>query len=381
MTATASPVARLTRAADVIFGKTYELSLVKGYVARWGMAQAVRELIQNALDSESPFVYELIDEGDGRQALRLNSEFSTLTPQSLLLGSTSKADAEDAIGSFGEGYKIALLVLTREGFDVEVLNGDLLWRPRFRHSRTFCDEILVIDETFAVERLNRGLTFIVRGLDARDVEQIRASCLRMQESIGAIKTTEYGDILLEQPGKLYVGSLYICETDTRFGYNIKPKHLRLERDRQTVASWDLKDITLKCWYATGETERVAQMIADQVPDVEYAVYDAPELVKEECYRIFRRQHPGAVIASSPEDMKEKIEAGLTKTIYIGDGMYYAVSNSRSYRSERPAIERAQVAPHIALAAFLSAHRNEMRRPAIVALKALILEAEKKWSLK
>jgi hypothetical protein len=43
--------------------------------------------------------------------------------------------------------------------------------------------------------------------------------------------------------------------------------------------------------------------------------------------------------------------------------------------------RLVVAPHVALAAFLSAHRDEMRRPAIVAFKALIAEAQAKWVTK
>jgi hypothetical protein len=53
---------------------TYELSLVKEYVSRWGMKEAVRELIQNALDSASPFVYEFITAENNSFALRLNSE-------------------------------------------------------------------------------------------------------------------------------------------------------------------------------------------------------------------------------------------------------------------------------------------------------------------
>ena len=371
---------KLHAIATIAMGKTYELSLIKTYVASWGLAQAVRELIQNALDSDSPFVYSF-EEDDGNFSLWLNSEYSTLTPQSLLLGATSKADSDSAIGSFGEGYKIALLVLTRLGCPIDILNGDLLWTPRFRMSRTFNEEVLVIDETWLGDRSHRGLTFRLSGLSADDVESIKASCIRMQDNIGAIKRTTYGDILLDQPGMLYVGGLFICKTELKYGYNILPKFIKLERDRQTVDSYDLRDTTLKMWYDTKEHDKVALMISEEVPDVEYARYGSPELVKEECYKIFRQNNPGAFIASSPEEMKRKIEAGMTKTVYVGGGMYSAVSGSASYRSETMHLTKVAVAPHVALAAFLSAHRDEMRRPAIVAFKALILEAQKGWVAK
>ncbi len=372
-------VASLVKAKDIVFGRTFELSLVKTYVSHWGLAHAVRELIQNALDSESPFIYEFIDEGDGKVALRLNSEFTTLSPATLLLGATSKADSDEAIGSFGEGYKIALLVLTRMGYDVDMLNGDLVWRPRFRFNRAFGEEILCIDETFAPDRTNKGLTFVVHGLDANDSAAIVASCLMMQDSIGQIKRTSLGDILLDQPGKLYVGHLFICETELRYGYNIKPRWLRLERDRQTVSSFDLKDITLKCWYETGEYTRIAEMIADDVPDVAYAEYGAPEMVKEECYRLFRVAHPGAVVAANQAEMKELVERGMTKVVVLHGSMHYAVKTSRAYRHEIPT--KAVVAPHVALHAFLHAHRDEMRTKAIVAFKQLIADAEKNWTNK
>lgn len=369
----AAAAKRIGKPVSVFTGKTYELSLTKTYVSRWGLAEAIRELIQNALDSESPFIYEFIPD-DGRWALSLTSEFTTLTPQTLLLGATSKADADGKIGSFGEGYKLALLVLTRLGHDVEMRNGSLLWKPRFRYSSTFGDDLLVIDETALAER-HSGLTFLVRGLTETDIDAVRASCLRMQEHVGQIRQTEFGDILFDHPRKLYVGSLYICDTEMNYGYNIKPKYLRLERDRQTVSNWELSALTVKIWYATGDYKKVAELIENEAPDVEHARYDSNEMVKEECYRIFREKFPGKLIARSAEELQDKVKSAMT--VYVGGGMFHAVSGSSRYRAEAPVIAKA-LPPHEVLISFLEDHRNEMRRKAIVAFKAMIERAEREW---
>ena len=81
-----------------MFDKVYELPISIDYVQHWGMAEAIREIIQNALDSESPFAYTLED-----NTLTISSSHARLEPTSLLLGSTTKADNKEAIGSFGEG--------------------------------------------------------------------------------------------------------------------------------------------------------------------------------------------------------------------------------------------------------------------------------------
>jgi hypothetical protein len=80
-----------------------------------------------------------------------------------LLGTTSKAGNKDAIGSFGEGYKIAMLVLTREEYIVEIDNGEKRWTPEFEYSRKYDEELLVIKET-KLPYKNKGLTFRVIGL-------------------------------------------------------------------------------------------------------------------------------------------------------------------------------------------------------------------------
>lgn len=365
----------LLKAVDNVLGKSFALSLTRGYVAKWGPIEAIRELIQNALDSDSPFVYEFIEQGPG-VGLMLNSEFSTLTPQTLLLGATSKARSTEAIGSFGEGYKIALLVLTREGYTTEILNGDLIWRPCFRMSRMFDEEVLHIDQYVSPDRSNKGLTFIVWGVE--DIkEQIIASCLQMQRDIGEVKNTQYGTILIDQPGKLYVGGLFICDTDMKFGYNIKPGCVTLERDRQTVSSWDLKNITSQMWLETGNVDLIATMIADEVPDVDYVRYGTPELVRDACYKLFKEKYPGHLIASSASELKQMVEKGMTRTVYVGGAMFDVVSRSNGYMHDSRALRVTQLPPREQLIAWLSENRGEMRTKAIVAFKELI-EKSKTW---
>jgi hypothetical protein len=358
-----------------MFSKTYELSLNRNYVSHWGMTHAIRELIQNALDSESPFIYEFITEGD-TTTLRLYSEFANLPVRTLLLGTTSKANSPDSIGSFGEGYKIALLVLTRLGYDVDIRNNDKLWRPRFRHSKNFNEELLVIDETSSSTR-HSGLTFLVHGLSESDVADVRKCCLKMQTDIGETKRTKYGDILLDRAGMLYVGSLFVCETGLRHSYNIHPQHLKLERDRQTVDGWDLKCITRDMWFDTGEHDRIAKMIEGEVPDVAYAEYSSPEMVKDACYRLFISKNPaGAIAVKTQEELTKAVAQGLT-TVVVEHVYHSVLTRSSAYRSYSAAKAIKVKTPHELLTEWFDAHKFNMHEKCRAPFREII-EQSKAW---
>lgn len=350
--------------------RTYELPIARTYVRHWGMAEAVREIIQNALDSQSPFEYEFSGE-----TLTVRSRFATLAASTLLLGATSKADNKDTIGSFGEGYKIALLVLVRAGYPVRVLNGDRVWTPVFKHSRQFDAEVLCIEDAPASSKIE-GLAFEVSGLSPADVAQIRESCLFMQDNLGALMSTSCGNILRERPGRLYVGGLFVCETKLKFGYDMKPQHLRLERDRQTVNTFDIQWHAKNMWFETERWDEIAEMIGAECLDMEYADHGAPELVKEACYRAFRAKHPGAVIAKDQTELDSLVKRGMTNVI-VSPAYAPMVSASRSYRAE---VVIAVDLPADVLAKWLRENRKAMHTPAIVAFKALLAEAEG-WRLK
>jgi len=350
-----------------MFNKVYELPLAIDYVKHWGVAEAVREIFQNAIDSESPFEYTI--EGD---SLTITSRYSTLQPSSLLLGTTSKSDRADKIGSFGEGFKIALLVLTRERKPVTVYNGDKLWKPEFRTSRTFSANVLAIVESNYPEGRGTGLSFKIDNLSDEEFEVIKSSNMHMWETIGRVHNTSKGQILLDHPGKLFVNGLFVCDTELQYGYNVKPEFLKLERDRQTVNSFDLKFLAKDMWFQTGEFGQIAQMIDKGVADLEYANYGAPEMVRQACYELFTETYPGAVSAESQKQLKELISKGFEKVVVVGYTLHSIVS---SCQRADGFIAKVSKTPLLVLTEWLAKNRSSMRKDAIVAYKDLLKQAE------
>lgn len=354
--------------------KTYELPLSRDYVRHWGLLEAVRELIQNAIDSDSPFEYAF--EGD---RLTITSRYTTLDPRTLILGATSKAGQADKIGSFGEGYKIALLVLARLGKTVFVQNGDLMWHPRFAESEQFGGEVFCIEEEPIPEalRVGNGLEFMVADLDDDEQAAIRSSCLMMQPPMTDVIGTSLGHILPSRPGKLYIGSLLVCDTKLQYGYDVLPKHLRLERDRKTVDGFDLKWLIKDMWADSGKWELMAQMMLDEVPDVEYLHNSAPSALKNACLELYDQKHPGAIAAKDQADLDRIKAVGTARTAIVPRGFYSTVTSSTGYSGRW--VETAVESPHDSLQGWYEQNKGYLRRLPKVAFKQL-LDKAKDWRI-
>ncbi len=103
------------------------------YVKSWDIPMAIRELLQNLLDTKREFgasgaarynkdrgIAELKDDGPG------------LELRHLALGISEKG--ADSVGQFGEGLKLALLLFAREGRFIEVRSKDYRLAPVIRPS-------------------------------------------------------------------------------------------------------------------------------------------------------------------------------------------------------------------------------------------------------
>ena len=254
-----------------------ELTLAPNYVPTWTLVDAIRELFQNALDqqeqnseNEASWHYD-----DATGVVTISNATSKLTAASLLLGQTTKAGDKSTIGQFGEGYKIATLVLLREGKNVVFYNYGAreIWRPRFVKSRRFGTDIL----TFFIEKKpvwekvpSADLVIAIDGISADEYyNQIVPSNLHLRSDFEIIEETEYGNII-NLPGKVFVNGLYVCDYEPyTYGYNFKPEYISLDRDRKMVSDFDLRWMASKMWSTCKDTDKVLEMIVEGKADVAF----------------------------------------------------------------------------------------------------------------
>ena len=241
----------------------YELSLVKSYVQEWTAEDAIREIIQNAID-ESNRVEDnamSVEYDPEAKTLTVSNKKSVLTHDTLLLGNTSKATDDNMIGKFGEGYKLGILVLTRENHPVVIQNYGLkeTWMARFVNSRRWKDEVLTIfTEKSQVwsKPPHNNLSFVINNVDQMMYDEVVKNTLFLKDIYTGVyvednyKKTSYGNILFEESekGRVYVNGLFVITLeDLKYGYDIKARYIEIGRDRNLIDSYKITKYTTLMW--------------------------------------------------------------------------------------------------------------------------------------
>lgn len=304
-----------------IDAKCYELTLTPNYVSDWTFNDALRELIQNGTDQEvldKENKFQIIYNGK-EKTLRLVNQKSVLKINTLLLGRSSKANNEDTVGQFGEGYKIAALVLNRLGKTFTIYNNEKgeIWESRFKNSEKWLEKILAF-YVYKHDTDNSGLCIEVGNVTHEEFNNLYKVWLHLENCDYSKADTGYGEIILDEEyaGEVYVNGLFVdCNSDLKYGYNFKPKYIRLERDRKTCDSWNVEEITslmIAEAMVKGDIpiEQVRKMIEERADDVyhfEFNTYkNDVKKVQEMLIESFDSQNPQpySIPVDSQEDVKK-----------------------------------------------------------------------------
>ncbi len=218
--------------------KRIELTISTDYVQHWGVNEALRELFQNAIDA-GDYMSKYDDHDNELMIMNTGIDLSIDT---LLLGNSSKRDDEDSIGQFGEGYKLAMLVLTRAGLDVEVRTGNQVWNTSIEKSDVFDQDVLVVKVKKSLA-FQDYCAFYVDGLTPAMYDEYKQYNLHLHMYRSVV--TKYGEILTseEHKGMVFVNGLFVTmlpeDLTHTFGYSIKSKYLELTRDRAVPDRFEL----------------------------------------------------------------------------------------------------------------------------------------------
>lgn len=297
----------------------YELTLTPDYVSDWAFADAVRELIQNGTDQEileATNQFSLSYDGKSKK-LTLRNAKSKLNINTLLLGRSTKAKNDDTVGQFGEGYKIAALVLNRLGKIFTIYNNEKneIWNSHFKNSSKWKERILAfyISKNDANET---GLNIVIGNIEREEYNSLYDVWLGL-DTYKKITTT-YGEILTEEAhkGEIYVNGLRVgCNVKMEYGYNFKPRYIKLERDRKTCDTWNAQVITAKMIseaMVNGdiEMEVVRKMIerdSNDVYNMDTFTVDNKE-VKAMLIEAFDNQNAPLSVPVSTQDEIKKVRA-------------------------------------------------------------------------
>lgn len=250
---------------------TIELSLSPKYVSDWGLQEAVREILQNAVDGQADGAE--VEVAYSSNKLSIVTYGTTLGKSTLLLGESGKGDGK-YIGKYGEGYKLALLVLTRMGHRAAVYTNGEKWTPVFRESPTFGEQTLQLDVEPCGSYPDDCVAFEIESVSKADMLSFRSRFIALERflgrDIGAYRESEYGTVLLESEfkGMFYVGGLYV-QTDTEFsyGYDFKAEYVDLDRDRKAINYYHLKELTARALTGCGDTGIVLSGLKEGIADL------------------------------------------------------------------------------------------------------------------
>ena len=256
--------------------KRFDLGMSINYCPTWGVVESVREFFQNAHDEEvvNPENKMYFGYDKDSKTLRIGNKNGRLTTNTLLLGQSSKRDSSETIGQHGEGYKVATVVLLRNGKTVKVYNraDKEVWTAKTVKSRRYQADVVVFDiEKVSIFKSvpDHDLIFEISGIDEDEYNAIVDSNLFLQDlregedyitsNPGYPLTTRMCKVLTgeKHAGQLFVGGLYVTTSKyAKYGYDFAPGLVKLDRDRGFIDGIDLQFLTAKVISATGDTELI-----------------------------------------------------------------------------------------------------------------------------
>ncbi len=249
----------------------FDLNIEK-VLESWTNADAIREIIANALDEkqltntkdisifkDSNNKWHIVDYGRGIKSKHFTQNENP-----------EKQNAKNLIGKFGVGLKDALGVLFNNGIGVTIdskyghITLQMVQKEGFKIKTLHA----VFDDP--LDSNKTGTEFVFDGLKDKDVESAKRMFLVFNNET-LLETTRYGQVYLRlpnQPAYIYINGVRVAEEENfLFSYNITELNAKikkaLNRERSNVGRSAYTD-TVKKILLSSESENVLKRLVEDL---------------------------------------------------------------------------------------------------------------------
>lgn len=335
-------------------------NLTRNYVPDWTVLDAMRELIQNAIDSD-PEHFSL-DWDHDTVTITTNT---ALPLSSLYMGESSKRNDPTKLGVHGEGLKLALLILLREDRNPFIQSSSVV-TPMFEmlewEEFDFENDLTVIK---SIETM--VFTVLPANYTDRTIITFRANYSEWMslETIVLPKDTSYGLLPNHEAGALYLGGLRIADVGMHYAYNLAPGSIQLERDRRVADIFKVQEACSQIWLDTERWDDIVEGMLNGYSDFEgLPALEVDERLIEVCVK--RANEFGK------PPMSYSMSSARHEGRFVPNSFYNVYS--RSSKAIKPAVRKQ---PADILAEWFHTNRSYFRKAGAARMAELIKEA-KSW---
>lgn len=337
-------------------------NLTRNYVPDWTVLDAMRELIQNAIDSDPEGFSLDWDHNTDTVTITTNT---ALPLSSLYMGESSKRDDPTKLGVHGEGLKLALLILTRERRLPYIQSNPYCVNPSFiieewidfNTESADTEEVEVLSFNLSASVINESKTIITFTADYNEWMSL--------ETIVLPKDTPYGLLPNNETGALYLGGLRIADVGMHYAYNLAPGSIQLERDRRVADIFKVQEACSQIWLDTQRWDDIVDGMLKGYQDFDgLPALEVDERLIDACVK--RAEEFGK------PPMSYSMSSARHEGRYVPDTFYGVYS--RSSRAIKPAPRKQ---PADILAEWFRKNRSYFRK-AGAARMAELIEESKKW---
>lgn len=263
--------------------KDIKLTITEDYVSHWSWWEGARELMQNAIDTGE---YEILFH---ETSMKISSRGGAMPVSALLMGNSTKRDDTSKIGKYGEGMKVGFLTLLREGAKIVVINGRDSWIPRLEHDDYFDSNMLIIgvEEGAYPDGEEDIVTIVITNMPEWAVEEIQGNYApttprkvviannrgKAYEKIVVELDKDGNEVYDESYCTLFVNGLFVTQVRDgnkrfKYDYDFKPEAFKLDRDRGSADSFEVKYEANRLLAESDDIELLAQLAIENYADLE-----------------------------------------------------------------------------------------------------------------